>query len=51
MCNIIIIAFEGDFSASDWLSHLAQYTIEYTADYSKQNGTNFRFIGWRVAKL
>ena len=25
--------------------HVWPNTIEYTADYSKQNGTDFRFIG------
>ena len=31
--------------------HIWLNTIEYTVDYSKQNGTDFGFIGWRVVKL
>ena len=31
--------------------HIWLNTIEYTVHYSKQNGTDFEFIGWRVLKL
>ena len=30
--------------------HIQPNTIEYIVDYGKENGTDFRFIGWRVMK-